>query len=319
MLCLNIKHEMEQGHIYSMAGGSEKIGDLFWYSIQSVDIDRQVLEAKMAQHEIDLVFLPNPIRASDAFRRATYELQAKKVATGNPQCYLNYLIREVTSDSKQIQRNIVVEKVDKQGKALNYETDTAVIVFDKKLNEIFIQAKGTDNLAIKLAEEAKRKFMHYSTHYDSQNIRQVMMRILESFSPISVRQNGGIYFVPVTYANELVKLAGLIEDLGSSCSTMIPLFNIQSSHDMVNRQLVEDVKGAIEQCEAIFKNPNATKVMIKDAMANAKKVATIYQDYRSIVELQTEVLDEKIGDLRMNAINLFDRLADFEMTTKNKN
>lgn len=59
--------------------------------------------------------------------------------------------------------------------------------------------------------------------------------------------------------------------------------------------------------------------MIKDAMANAKKVAMIYQDYRSIVELQTEVLDEKIGDLRMNAINLFDRLADFEMTIKNKN
>ena len=59
--------------------------------------------------------------------------------------------------------------------------------------------------------------------------------------------------------------------------------------------------------------------MIKDAMANAKKVAMIYQDYRSIVELQTEVLDEKIGDLRMNAINLFDRLADFEMIIKNKN
>lgn len=47
-------------------------------------------------------------------------------------------------------------------------------------------------------------------------------------------------------------------------------------------------------------------------MANAKKVAQTYNEYKAILELQTDVLDNKVDDLRMQVMGVLDKLADLE-------
>ncbi len=80
----------------------------------------------------------------------------------------------------------------------------------------------------------------------------------------------------------------------------------------MNRQVAEDIKKALLNCESIVQKPGATKFALKEAMANAKKVAKSYNEYKAILELQTDVLDNKVDDLRMQVMGVLDKLADLE-------
>lgn len=76
----------------------------------------------------------------------------------------------------------------------------------------------------------------------------------------NVRPSDGIYFVPYTYDKQLLALSLLINDLSESTATCIPLFDIKSSHALVNRQIAEDIKKALSNCESIVQKPGGYKV-----------------------------------------------------------
>src|SRR5690625_1408171 len=87
---------------------NDMLGFLFWYSVgikmcRVDDLKQQLINSGLGEE-----WMPNRIRSVDAFRRATREVQTKK-PTSNPKIFENYLVREVYSDDKHIQRNIVVE------------------------------------------------------------------------------------------------------------------------------------------------------------------------------------------------------------------
>lgn len=309
---MTLRNQLQTGQVIAKTEGQGSIGHLFWYSIQNVKISREELEQKMNVFHIDTKYLPNPIRPADAFRRATQELKRTKVPTMKPNVYLNYLTREVMTDSQFTQRNVVVESVDRAGKKLAYETEAVKLVLRKSDNTVSLDATTTDHIAIQLAEEAKERYEQYKSLYDSQNIRQFIGRILEHMATTSVRASGGVYFVPYTYDKQLLALAELINDLSESTATCIPLFDIKSSHELVNRQVAEDIKKALLNCESIVQKPGVTKFALKEAMANAKKVAQTYNEYKAILELQTDVLDTKVDDLRMQVMGVLDKLAELE-------
>ncbi|SOC21588.1 hypothetical protein SAMN05880501_11324 [Ureibacillus xyleni] len=306
---MHVRNQLTNGQFVAKIEGQGNVGHLFWYSIQNVKITREELEQKMIVSQVDTVHLPNPIRPSDAFRRATQELKRTKVPTFEGNVYLNYLTREVTTDTQLIQRNVVIERVDRAGKKLAYDTEVVKILLNKSNNTVTYESTSTDLLAKHLAEEAKERYEQYKELYDSQNIRQFVGKVLDTMATTSVRASGGVYFVPCTYDGQLMNLASLINDLADSTATCIPLFNIKSSHEMVNRQIAEDMKKAIYTCETIVSKPGVTKAALKEAMANAKKIAQTYNEYKAILDLQTEVLDSKVNDLRLNVVGIIDKLA----------
>ncbi|MFF5996518.1 DUF6744 family protein [Lysinibacillus sp. KU-BSD001] len=309
---MKLRNQLQTGQVVAKTEGQGSIGHLFWYSIQHVKISREELEQKMQTFQIDTKYLPNPIRPADAFRRATQELKRTKVPTMQRDVYLNYLTREVMTDTQFTQRNVVVESVDRAGKKLAYETEAVKLVLRKSDNTVSVDATTTDRIAIQLAEEAKERYEQYKSLYDSQNIRQFVGRILEHMATTSVRPSGGIYFVPYTYDQQLLALSELINDLSESTATCIPLFDIKSSHELVNRQITEDIKKALLSCESIVHKPGVTKSALKEAMTNAKKVAQTYNEYKAILELQTDVLDSKVDDLRLQVMGVLNKLADLE-------
>ena len=140
--------------------GIEQLGYIFWYSVTSnVEVTRIELEQQFQTIGIDENWLPNPIRSSDAFRRATKEVQRKKVPTSDPNMFQNFLVREVYSDNKLIQRNIVIETVDHNGKRLDYDSNATVMQLNKEDNSFSIQS--SNNTASELAEQAKQRFQKY--------------------------------------------------------------------------------------------------------------------------------------------------------------
>ena len=301
----NVKDGFRQQNIVaSKQEGENKIGSLFWYSIGNQLITRGDLKQKFDEANMDHKWLPNPIRISDAFRRATGEIQKKqkRVPTDDPTILLNFLIREVYYDHKKVQRNIVIEKVDKKGKSLEYNSTATIIEFNKDDGAISITTNGSidegEQKAKELAYDAKALFETYSKNYDAQTLRIMVKNILDSMSPTAVRPNGGVYFVPRNHQDSLDTVVDLVNRLESSEAFSVPLFDTKSNRGMVNKKLRDDVISVISKCNSVIHYANPKKAQITDTLNEARRVVKTFNEYQSVVNLDLEVLNDSMNALK---------------------
>ena len=137
------------------------IGYVSWYSIGKQQIHEDDIRQKLNSAGLSEGFMPNPIRVSDAFRRATSEAEkAGRYRKSNQKnTHENILVREPISNRKKIQRNLVIETVDEDSSELSYETKKAIITLDKE-SGIFTYESNDSELK-QICEEAKEKFDFY--------------------------------------------------------------------------------------------------------------------------------------------------------------
>src|SRR5699024_8587437 len=57
---------------------SDILGNIFWFSIGDMLMHEEDVKTKLQDAGISLDYMPNPIRVSDAFRRATTEVRRKR-------------------------------------------------------------------------------------------------------------------------------------------------------------------------------------------------------------------------------------------------
>ncbi|MCF6095084.1 hypothetical protein L1765_14060 [Microaerobacter geothermalis] len=271
-------------------GNQTKIGDLMWFTVSEALFSRDTLKEKLVSSGLGGEWLPNEIRLSDAFRRATKAVETKKFS-GVEGVYHNYLIREVASDSTMIQRNVVCEEVDTKGKRLSYNERAAIIILDKKFGSVTTSA--SDPVAQELVEEVKRLFQIFRNHYSSQAVRQMVQSILRSMSPTPVRPSGGVYFVPRVHQNRLESLCRFLSSLDSCEGFKVPLINTAENKDMVRQKLLEHLKNVLDNCHHGLKN-DLSKGQIKPLIEDAKNVVNGFRDYENIIDSDIEMMKSHV-------------------------
>lgn len=274
------------------------LGHLMWYSIGKQLIQTEVLKYKLIEAGMDEVWMPNPIRTTDAFRRATKEVERRQ-ATSQPYVYENILVREVYSDTNAIQRNLVVETVDQNGKRLSYNPKSAVITLKKDTNTVTYISD--DSLLQEICMEVQKKFDIYKEHYSAQQLRVMVNKILSSLAPTPVRKNGGIYFVPSPKSFGLEKLIQFIESLGNSEGYKVPVLDSTDNRNMINRKLHDYFQSILEDCQ---NNGNLKKGEIKALVVEANRVIKDYRNYKTIVATDMENIEQVITDVRRAVVRL---------------
>lgn len=307
---MTIKEKIMSGNVVATEHEDGKqLGNIFWYSITGeVEITRDSLHETFDEIGIDESWLPNEIRPSDAFRRATRETQRKKVPTSNPNIYKNYLVREVYSGSDMIQRNIVVEIVDQSGKRLDYEPKATVMTLEKENNNFVIWVEDGEEYAGEMAKEAMNKFIKYIEYYSSQQLRVMVSKYLGSLAPTSVRSNGGVYFVPRNYRNDLKKLEILCGELNSE-GVSIPMLDTSDNRNIVLTRLENELKDTLNRCKELNQTDVMKKVSYKDSIEESRKLVKTYQAYKEQLSLDTDSLESMIGELRLTAVSLTQKMT----------
>lgn len=274
------------------------LGHLTWYSIGKQLIQTDALKTKLLDVGLDESWMPNPIRSTDAFRRATKEVERRQ-ATSHPQVYENILVREVYSDRNAIQRNLVLETVDQNGKRLSYNPKSAVITLKKDTNTV---AYVTDDSQLQeICMEAQKKFDMYKEHYSAQQLRVMVSRILNSLAPTPVRKNGGIYFVPFSKNLGLEKLIQFIESLDNSEGYKVPVVDSTDNRDMVSRKLYDHFQSILNDCQ---KNGTLKKGEVKALVDEANRIIKDYRNYKTIVASDMDSIEQVIADVRREVMRL---------------
>src|SRR5699024_877018 len=151
--------------------------------------------------------------------RATKEVEQLK-ATSRPNVFENILVREVLSVKEGVQRKLVVETVDQNGKRLSYKSEAGVITLDMKNNSVpFL---SDDPSIHELCVQIEQTFNMYKDHYSAQQLRVMVNKIMQSLAPTPVRKNGDIYYIPATKSIRLKQLIQFLSFLDNSEGYKVP-------------------------------------------------------------------------------------------------
>jgi len=285
--------------------GVKHIGHLFWYSIGDDLYQRDDLESTLITSGLSMGFMPNPIKSSDAFRRASKEVETRK-KLGNGK-YQNFLVRSVSSEKDFVERRIVKETVNSKGRRLSYNPMAAVMVLDKNTDTVSVS--GSDTTALELAYEASRLFEIFKSHYNAHTIRFMTQAIIKTMSPTPVKPSGGIYFIPATYDEELQKLTKFCSTFSKSEGFKIVVVENEEAVKMVTTKVADHLDNIHSQCRSALQDGSLTKSRLSELLAEAKNVVAGYRDYEKIIVKQKEDIDTRIQLIRDSMSLLFDRVT----------
>lgn len=177
------------------------LGHIVLYGTSSkVHLTYAQVKSEMDKHALRSSFLRKPSEKS-AFTRCAKEIEKK---------YLNKFARKVieTADEKIVV--VVLEKLKKNKRGLNFIEDTRAI-FNKKTKKLIVD--GTNE------EDITELFNHYSKYVTGDDIRKMARNVVEDSQGISLRggtfvkDTGGVYFIPKKYTAQIEALSDVLEKL----------------------------------------------------------------------------------------------------------
>jgi hypothetical protein len=280
------------------------LGHLLWFSISGCTLTRDEFSVALSVANLPQSFLPSPIFPRDAFRRGTASAEAKRVQLDTGR-FINLLIREVKADRDEAIRQLVREEVDVRNVRLSYEPVAQFVLTGDTMvasrigNPCWYGGEEAISAAIHRAETGYAKALQY---YDSRAMRAVVMNVLRTCAPVSVRSSGGVYFAPIQHKERLDALKAFLRlnQLGGSSLWTVPVLDEKEHREMVQNSLETEIS---ESAAEILAEISA---MESGAGITAKKAAALLSRCQELDALA----DEYRGLLTTRVLNAQGKLSD---------
>lgn len=165
-------------------------GFICWWNLSGLTIFD--VEVQKALSESNLLIGIPPRNPREAFTKA---LQDIKILHRNKDC----IIRKIPNKPG---RYVILIRSSKG--------------FSRKATIIFQKKKGVLKCSCEnygIIGQLRERFEFYKKHYSSDDIREFVVQYLEKHHATSLRENGGVYFVPLAYGQELEVLNQFISKL----------------------------------------------------------------------------------------------------------
>jgi hypothetical protein len=277
--------------------GGQHLGDLIWWTLAEARIDRSTLENIWAGAQLAPEYLPDPPTAEKALKSAVRE-----AAIGQP----DRLIRLGKEDEAEIIFAVVRETKHTDG-SITYQQETRVFL-DRQVESISFDIPGHD-----LAAVITTRFGELRSTHMADDVRRSMMKVLDACAAVTLRDHGGVYWVPSPYAETVRRLQGAIEKIGSSRVYLLP---VHASAD-ASKTLGDAAKVAIEdelaalkaEVEGFMASPPdrpSTLVRRLDAFEGLQARANLYRD---VLQVHVQDLEATLSGLTATVESLLNQKA----------
>jgi hypothetical protein len=190
-----------------LATGGKHLGDIVYWTLSEARIDRSTLENIWNAASLSPAMLPEPPTAEKALKVAVRE-----AAVGQPE----RLIRLGLESEKEIIFAVVRETKHEDG-SVSYMQETRVVL-DRATERVTTDVPGHDLAAVIAA-----RFGELRTTHTPDDIRRSMMKVLDSCAAITLRDHGGVVWVPAPYAETVRRLQSAVERIGTSKLYILPV------------------------------------------------------------------------------------------------
>jgi hypothetical protein len=274
--------------------GGQPLGDLLWWELAAASVRRPDLIKLWVQGGLPAELLPEPPTAEKAFKTAARETQV-----GHP----DRLLRLAMENELEVVYGIVSEKRDGIG-GLEYQQEARITL--SRQSDIVHSDQPGDSMVQKLVA----RFEELKTMHTTDDIRRTITKTLDSFAAVTLRQTGGVYWVPAPYAAALRKLQGVIELLGASRMHLVPITATkegQAALAQAAKASIEEELAAlqIEMQQFLATPPERASTLMRrlDHFADLRRRASLYQ---TVLQAQVVGLSENLTAMEGQVRGLLD-------------
>ena len=288
------------------------LGHIAWYSIVKPRLTADDLMALITDLGLDPAIIPQPPRTGDAFKRACRYSERKGLNLPYTVNTANVLIRPVTQTQHDIERHVVVEVVDPDGRTLDYH-NAASLTYKRADGILNVSKHSISDDIDPIIDETIQAFAinlkDATTYVDAQVIRSMIRKQLNLMSAIAVRAQGSVYFIPYRSHKLTEGLEKFLTYFGpGSAFHALPLIDDQKQREMVKQAFEQEVhEGASQLITELSQLTESQTEITPGAWAVYRdKFNTLRSqmtDYESMVKTELLQADSEMDALEMHLAN----------------
>ena len=269
------------------------LGHLAWYTISQPRVTHEQLEEMVSDLPLNKSILPSKPRLGDAFKRACRYSERKGIPYNGTDQFVNFLIRKVTTNAKQVVRHLVLEIVDEEGETLEYH-DVAHLTFDRKKETLHVRKLKINDTLDELTQETLSMFTNNfddaCKYLDAQVLRLMIRDQLDIMGSISVRKQGSVYFIPKKSKDRTEALETLCTRIGNgSIFHAVPLVDTSKQREMVTEAFEGEVHDEATQLisELAQKREDGKQITMRafeNYRSRFNKLRTNAKEYAELVD-----------------------------------
>jgi hypothetical protein len=273
--------------------GLSVIGYFVWWSVHNQRIRRDVMQALIdnagIRNKHGSKFEVPEIKPRSAFLKAVREVRGQQKNKG-------ILIRKIRKDAISYLFGLVDERVDENAKELHY-AQNATMTFNPINGNL---STDRPHRAFTLVKEL---YEEYKDYLNSDDVRALVLDIIAELPTVSVRQRGGIYFIPVKYEDMVNKLEFLLASLpgtnGSagdgSYLSIAPQIDTEKSKKSIYKAFVVSLKNKLKGfTHALEDQEISTPHALKNKLHEFKEMRAEIEFYKDALQFQVDDLRDSL-------------------------
>lgn len=289
------------------------LGHISWYTITGPQITHDELETLVNDIGLSPSITPKAPRPGDAFKRACRYSERANIPLRGTDNTANILIRSVAQNPQEIERHMVLEEVDPDGRKLNH-TDVAHLRFERQkidTGKLHVKKQTVESKELgEIVDESIQLFISNvesaSKYIDSQAIRRMIRDQLDISNAIAVRRKGSVYFLPKSSNDVITKLEEFCDHMGPGSEFFaVPMPDTTKYRDFITNAFTAEVHDeSIQLITELQAKLGTNKPITAKSYADYKKRYDVLNarsaEYGSLVEDQMTAADLELKALNSN-------------------
>ena len=294
------------------------LGHVAWYTITKPRLSHNQVMNLVTDLGLDANIIPKPPRAGDAFKRACRYSERSGLPVPYSDNTANFMIRSVAQTATEVERHLMLEIVDPNGRRLEYHK-AAELNFDRGTSTLSVSAKQISKDMDELTQETLDMFseqLQDATKYiEAQVIRRMIRQQLDNMNAILARSRGSVYFIPKKYSDKLGALSDFTEACGDGSGFhTIPLIDDSKQQALIANAFEEGVhEQATQIIVELQQHIDTQRPMTVNAWNDYRQKFTALAakngEYTELVDteldkasLELEVLETHLNDFLMSGM-----------------
>lgn len=224
------------------------LGTIFWWDLGNNRVDHKRLVERADAAGLDRALLPPAVKATTAFRRA-WRAAARRIGD-------DLLLREIADTPDQIVVAVVLEHHDVPNLDLRYQV-LARATFSKKTEAIAVLEQHP------ILDGLGALFEHYSA-VTTEDVRAMVLTFVRR-SGLSIRNAGGVYFIPPALSETLRALGQLLPEIGQNTVWTLPVADLGDASVTLGALARDTLDAEITAVEAELAAFDARDVETRDS------------------------------------------------------
>jgi hypothetical protein len=144
-------------------------------------------------------------------------------------------------------------------------------------------------------------YARYLDTHTTDDVRRAVLRALDSFAAVTLREHGGVYWVPAPYAEHLRRLQHALSRIGRSRLDLVPIHETPEG----NAALGSAARSAIEaDLDALREEIQGFLAAPPDRPSTLMRRLQVFEELRAKAQLYQTVLNVQVGDLEASLTEL---------------